>query len=607
MNELVVLNLGSGNFNDGFSCVTARLGKPGRLTMQFQGSLPPAPYLPELYGHWRLLYQALYQNRTRADIEIQSGGITQVSEVEFQNLGENLGQQLNNWLSNEGFRQIEQQLRTQLVPYQAAQIIIESNDEQVWRLPWSLWKLVKEDYRCIEVALSTPEYPAPPPEMKRELEAKVKILAIFGNSSGINLQKDWQLLKKLSGVEVTPLFEPERHELTEQLWGQGWDVLFFAGHSSSNADVTEGKLFINQLPDHNSITIAELQEALHIAVGKGLQLAIFNSCDGLGLPRQLAKAKVPLPPMIVMREPVPDPVAPSFLQFFFRAFADGEPFYIAVRQAREQLKGLENYFPGVSWLPVICQHPAIEPPTWRELSGKKEFYPANSSRTSTFLPVGKKITKLVAVGGLVLFTSYWLFGSRLAKLMNTVGLKHYEQGQHISAQRFYRLATLLDPNYANAYYNLGVVCSDVLNDLNCAIEAYQKSALRGLPEAYAEWSRLEIRNGNSEGVLKAVEQCLKRTEFDAVKTACLKNRAWVRWQQGRLQEAEQDLRIAIKLIDDSPHSHCLLAQVLEKQSQFKQALYYWRKSLQYANYTVVEQDECIAMAKQRLDSSGEEQ
>lgn len=599
MSELVVLNLGSGNFNDGFSSVTARLGKPGNLTMQFQGSLPPAPYLPELYGRWRLLYQALYQSRARGRIEIKPGGITQVSEVEFQTLGENLDKRLNDWLSNEGFRDIEQQLRTQLVPNEAVQIIIESDDEQVWRLPWSLWKLVKEDYRYAEVALSTPEYPAPPSAVKRELGAKVKILAIFGNSNGIDLQKDWQLLKKLPGVEVTPLFEPERHELTEQLWGQGWDVLFFGGHSSSNADVTEGKLFINQLPDHNSITIAELQEALHISVGKGLKLAIFNSCDGLGLPRQLAKAKVPLPPMIVMREPVPDPVAPAFLQFFFRAFADGEPFYIAVRQAKEQLKGLEHYFPGVSWLPVICQHPAIIPPTWQELSDK------NHRRINNSQPAGKRVVKLATVTSLILITSYFLFGPQLSIWMDKAGSEKYKQGEYFLARHFYRLATLLDLNDGVPHYHLGVLCDDFFSNSNCNIEAYKNAALRGLSEGYAEWSRLEARNGNSEAVLKAVEQCLTQVAKDAVKTACLKNRAWIRWQQRRVDEALIDLEKAVALEEDSPHSYCLLAQVLEKKNRREEAKQAWYKALDYGDYTVPEQDECMDMARQRLNLPGE--
>ncbi len=601
--NLVVLNLESGNFDDGFPQVTARLGKPGNLTMQLRGSLPPARHLPELYGRWQLLYLALYQNTTRADIEIKPEGITQVSEVEFQTIGENLATQINNWLGSEGFREIEQQLRTQLAPYQAIQIIIESDDEQVWRLPWSLWKLVKEDYRYAEIALSTPEYPAPPPLINKKLGAKIKILAIFGNSNGINLQEDLQLLKKLPGVELKLLFEPERDELTAQLWEQGWDFLFFAGHSSSNANATTGNLFINQLPDHNSITIAELQEALHISVSKGLQLAIFNSCDGLGLPRQLAKAKVPLPPIIVMREPVPDPVAPAFLQYFFRAFADGEPFYVAVRQAREQLKGLEHYFPGASWLPVICQHPAITPPSWQEWGNASQSDSAIESRERVWLGIGKRITKFVTLTSLALFVSYLFFGSKLARQMNNIGLEKDNQGQYFLAQGFYGLATLLDLNYATPHYNLAVLCDDVLDDLDCTVEAYQKAALRGSPEAFADVASLYIKKNNPEAALKAVEQCLNQTKYDSVKTSCLKNRAWVRWQKGRVDEALVDLEKAIALEEKSPHAYCLLAQALEAKDRNAEAMKAWRKTWQYSKSSVPEEEECIEKAWQRLNHS----
>ena len=114
--------------------------------------------------------------------------------------------------------------------------------------------------------------------------------------------------------------------------------------------------------------MGELEEALKRAVAQGLQLAIFNSCDGLGLVRELAAAAVPLPVAIVMREPVADQVAQYFLKYFLQAFASGEDFQVAVRQGREQLRGLEGEFPAASWLPVICQHPAVEPPSWRQLS-----------------------------------------------------------------------------------------------------------------------------------------------------------------------------------------------------------------------------------------------
>jgi CHASE2 domain-containing sensor protein len=87
----------------------------------------------------------------------------------------------------------------------------------------------------------------------------------------------------------------------------------------------------------------------------------------LGLAYELEQLHIPQ--MIVMREPVPDKVAQEFLNYFLKAFANGDSLYLAERQARERLQGLEQEFPCASWLPVICQNPVEVPPDWLMLQG----------------------------------------------------------------------------------------------------------------------------------------------------------------------------------------------------------------------------------------------
>jgi hypothetical protein len=60
-----------------------------------------------------------------------------------------------------------------------------------------------------------------------------------------------------------------------------------------------------------------------------------------------------------MRYPVPDRVAHEFLKHFLWAFERNDSLYLAIRQAREQLQGIEDQFPCASWLPVLCQNPAV--------------------------------------------------------------------------------------------------------------------------------------------------------------------------------------------------------------------------------------------------------
>jgi hypothetical protein len=97
-----------------------------------------------------------------------------------------------------------------------------------------------------------------------------------------------------------------------------------------------------------------------------LHLAIFNSCDGLGLARQLADLH--LPQIIVMRERVPDRAAQEFLKEFFSYYSRGKSLYFSVRQARQELQNIESRFPCASWMPVIWQNSAEMPQKWGQLS-----------------------------------------------------------------------------------------------------------------------------------------------------------------------------------------------------------------------------------------------
>jgi len=360
MDQLVVLSLGNGDLHHGFPTVTAQLWKSSNpRPIKFTGRLPAAPAIPELYRYWRLLYSALYHRLDWCPrIEIEEADVTNVSQVEFSDLCQQLSNSVNAWLNSEPFRNIDQQLRTQLDPAAEIRFIIETNHDLLQRLPWHLWKFF-EHYPKAEVALSAPEYKPPDKSPTKTPSAKVQILAILGNGQGIEIRRDRTFLEQLSNkAEIKFLVEPQLEELNDQLWQQGWDILFFAGHSSSQET---GLLQLNQI---DNLTLDQLRYALKKAISRGLKLAIFNSCDGLGLAQSLAGLHIPQ--VIVMREPVPDMVAQEFLKYFLAAFSSGQSLYTSVREARERLQGLERNFPCATWLPVICQNPAEMSTTWQE-------------------------------------------------------------------------------------------------------------------------------------------------------------------------------------------------------------------------------------------------
>lgn len=375
MSKSVVINLGHGDLNNGFPSVTAQLWAAGHpLPEQFIGSLPAASTLVELYRNWQSIYlhlcdrkQMLFRSQEGNDdeLEIDEGGITNISVFDFHQIRQTLEESINAWFKSEEFLNIDRELRSRLASDEQIRVIIEINEVLLRRLPWHCWNFFK-DYPRAEMALSRPEYKRTQIQLKYP-KKQVRILAILGNSFGIDLEAEAQLLKNLKDAEVAFIVKPEREEFNRQLLNPaGWDILFFAGHSQTEGET--GRIYINENNTNNSITIAELETTLKDAIKAGLKLAIFNSCDGLGLALELEKLNIPT--VIVMREPVPNFVAQEFFKHFLEAFAfERLPLYLAVQQARRKLEDLENDFPAASWLPVICQNPAVEPPTWLQLGG----------------------------------------------------------------------------------------------------------------------------------------------------------------------------------------------------------------------------------------------
>lgn len=369
MGKLVLLKLGEGSLEQGFP-VALQFGEEGHHpTVETIGRLPATPDLAQAYRSWSTTYHNLNQ-RLRLDPETLQ--MMNISKREAcQDAARDLAERLNAWLYADAFRPIREKLLEQLMPSDQVRVILQTANLDVRRLPLHLWDFC-DRYPKSEIALGSSIYERV--ESSRQNKFGVNVLAILGNSSGIDIQTDRRLLEQLSGANISFLVEPTRQEVTQELWRQSWDILFFAGHSSSSSDGVSGSRGQIALNQTESLTLDQLKYALRRVVERGLQIAIFNSCDGLGLARELEDLKIPQ--IIVMREPVPDQVAQTFLKSFLSAFSQGQPFYLAVREAREILQGIEDEYPCATWLPVICQNPAAIPPTWQVLGGDVQTMPA---------------------------------------------------------------------------------------------------------------------------------------------------------------------------------------------------------------------------------------
>lgn len=261
MHKSVVINLGTGNLYSGLPRVTAQVWAGRSRPEQSIGSLPAASTLVEPYRDWRLLYQSLCDRQSLRSfagvrnepvddaLEIDESGITHVSQVSFEQLSQNLQDALNDWLQSETFLPIERQLRSQCSPTEEIRVVIETDVDLLRRLPWQRWNFFK-DYPKAEMALSCSEYQARPSD-PRAPRKKARILAVLGNSQGINLEEDAHLLQQLPDAETQFLVNPSRQEFNQQLWHKrGWDMLFFAGYSQTEGET--GRIYINDRPEHNS-------------------------------------------------------------------------------------------------------------------------------------------------------------------------------------------------------------------------------------------------------------------------------------------------------------------------------------------------------------------
>jgi CHASE2 domain-containing sensor protein len=325
-------------------------------------SLPPIPDLIDCYRDWKAMYQAfqnqLYQknNWSHRAISIATGGVTHVSKGDFDQLCTTLKQTIDKWFDSDSFRRAKDMMLASLNPQDEIRIMLETEDQFLWRIPWHQWRFF-EQYPLAELTLTGLSSRSLTLK-KANSSSNVQVLAILGDAGGIDLEPDIQAIRALPHVSIEFLTQPSRQDLNQALWKQNWDILFFAGHSSS-ADQPQ-----IMLSSTTSLTIAELSHALNQAVDCGLQLAIFNSCDGVGLVKNFSELN--LPHGVVMREDVPDRIAQIFLRNFLEFFADGLSLSSAIRQARLKLQGHQDQYPQASWLPALYSHPQASTLYWTD-------------------------------------------------------------------------------------------------------------------------------------------------------------------------------------------------------------------------------------------------
>ncbi|WP_293351521.1 MULTISPECIES: CHASE2 domain-containing protein [unclassified Microcoleus] len=418
MSKLVILEIRNLDRDQRYP-VTLRIGDSiNSINFQINGYLPPAQDLRKSYDNFNTCRRDCDLGSSRKLEHINKG---KVIDYSIKELGASLENSINSWLTfgDIFFQPIRDKIIEVLSHEQGKEqgqanvrFIIQTDDVDLWGLPWHLW----EKFQQFEVEPVISSFQTISNLRPINSQDVIRILVILGASTGIDIEADLLLLKQSivdRNAEITTLVATSSRDLNEQLWEQNWDILFFAGHSSSKHDYSQGNLALSET---ESISIKDLKYGLDNAIKRGLKIVIFNSCDGMGLVKELASLQIPA--VIAMRERVPDEVAQKFLEYFLNAFAkEKKSLRDSIMQARKKLHGMEGEYPFASWLPMIYEHPAVDSPSWDELlKGNEE----ERQRVSIWRNLRNVLVASVLVTGAVI-------GMRSMGILQTLELQSYDR------------------------------------------------------------------------------------------------------------------------------------------------------------------------------------
>lgn len=397
MSRVAVLKIGQGSFEQGFT-VSLQVREDHRsLIAELEGRLPANLEIESLYFCWQQAFRSLTaHNRSSIDDwEIDHHLVTHRSTREdieaCRQFSKALEASMRTWLqsSSEGWQRIRERLAKELASHaDRIRFVVQARDPQLWKLPWQAWDLF-HDYPQVGIGYSLPDFEQQEHRDRTTRNTKqVRILAVLGDSSQLDLQPDEAAIQQVENANSLFLYQPTAQDLIRQLRDdRGWDIFFFAGHSRTEQQT--GRIYLN---NEESLEVDQFRNALREAIRKGLKIAIFNSCDGLGLAQRFANLNIPA--VICMQEEVPDPVAQSFLKEFLVEYAKDQGLYTAVRRSQERLEEFQD-LPGATWLPIIYQNPAEIPPTWQSLRGMLPDIPMRRA------PLRKVGLRFVAIASLL--------------------------------------------------------------------------------------------------------------------------------------------------------------------------------------------------------------
>ncbi|TRU45518.1 MAG: branched-chain amino acid ABC transporter substrate-binding protein [Microcystis aeruginosa Ma_QC_Ch_20071001_S25] len=370
MSRVVILKIGDGSFETGFS-VTLEIRDNHLLIAPFtEGKLVPNLDIADALQNYRRAYYHWVKSQPSLGITVPHSMITHAAVGDprdnLKKATKTLKDSLNEWLNSSSLSSIQNHILFHIGTESEVRFFIQTTHFDLQQIPWESWNFLHKWFPDVEIALTIQI----DPPRERTFTYPIKVLVILGNIDIENkhtslclssLQTVLGNQDKVSMQILSPGSDPPLSTINihNELIKNPWDIVVYLGHSQTSSDGQDGVFIIDNdtalSPEHN------LRNSLEKAVKKGLKLVICNSCDGLGIGRQLANIGVPH--IIVMKEPIAVRVALRFLEVFLPNFLGHKSLQESLTIARQDLKlhAFAVDAASSSLLPRLIENPE-EPP-----------------------------------------------------------------------------------------------------------------------------------------------------------------------------------------------------------------------------------------------------
>lgn len=334
-------------------------------------TLPYVKDIRTLYRRWQKWYLRFYELTwsqgpgNSGQLNLGSGDLA----YDLMKAEKELLHAFQSWLGDGALRDIRQQIQGELIratqsssssaedadSQPRVDVFLACESEEMARLPWEAWQLASDivppdTLRIVRTSMDVPEESPVIAYQPR----KPRILAVLGDDPHLPLQDDWKTVRSLKPIADIERFirQPNdsvstvKKKFADKICDRrGWDILFFAGHSDDTA-VTGGQMVI---APNISLSISEIEDYLTAARDNGLQLAIFNSCNGLSIANSLVSLGLQV---VVMREPIRHDVAKSLLKPLCQQLAQHRDIHDALLSAKHYLQSTEKFaYPSAHLIP----------------------------------------------------------------------------------------------------------------------------------------------------------------------------------------------------------------------------------------------------------------